>query len=286
MNNLDFKYLDLSCDYGACLWIKGRAINPEDLPISESLCQRINAFCEDYLNGPYEESDEWWENHREEKLKIAQLLQEELPHITARIFAYNNWKSIEMYVYEIEIIDGFERGANFWIGACKSENDKSDKFSYFDHVSDISGITLDEVFAFPYVSWFIEKYFEPSIQPYNDEYECNGFNWWGENYYTYDSVKVVIGDLKELIYLLQKKAFHMTKVIEWQDNVIRYGFDYIFLEKFNLYSEWRSLDKAGKYKFIENNCDIFINFYIRFINKMEKMMRDNSDCDLICFSGP
>lgn len=286
MENLNFKYLDLYCDYGACLWIEGGAVHPEKLPISESLCQRINAFCDDYFNALYEESDEWWENHEREEIEIAKLLQKELPTITVRVFSYNAWIPLEIYLYEIEITEGFENGANFLIGACKSEDNKNDKFGYSKHLSKTSGITLDEVFAFPYVFWFLEKYFEQSIQNNDDEYIYDEFNWWGENYYTYENVNKSLSEIKEIVFLLSNRKFHLKKVIEWKRNVIEYGFHDLFLRQFGFSSEWYNLDYNGKENFVEKYCGLYINFYTRFIHKMEKMMRDNPDCDLICFSGP
>lgn len=287
MKNLKFENLDLGCDYGACLWINGKAVKPEMLPISAMLCQRINEFEKDYyLNALDCESNEWWQKHSLEELEIAHILQKELPQYRVRLFTYNSWQPINRFLYKIDIIEGVENGSNYIINAVKSNNGKGYGIYNIEQngVSDISPITIDEDFFF-YAYWFLEKYFDKSIQG-RENTDCTDFEWWGDNYYTYSNTKNTLSDLKRIVFLLIKKDFKSSEVEEWKDKVLKHGFHYPFLHQFELYSKWNNLNDEEKIKFIEEYSFVYIDFYTRFIDKMEKMMIDNPECDLICFSGP
>ncbi|MBV6530363.1 hypothetical protein HT655_08885, partial [Ursidibacter maritimus] len=184
------EFLDLSCDYGACLWIKGAALDPKHLPIPEDLCKEIEVFEEDYTHNALNSSDNWLDEHFEKELEIAKKLQEALPKKIIRLWYYGQWVELEKCLYKIEIIEGFKSGGNFQISVSDKAEGLSGKYKGIKISTNV--ITLDETFAFPYIWCFLKDIpFDNELQNResyidengNEEPPEIGFYYWGVNYY-------------------------------------------------------------------------------------------------------
>lgn len=295
MNN--YKYLDVSSDYGACLWINGKAIDPKYLPISKNLLNRIEIFIEDYLFNALYKNEEYWDKHCLDEDNIAKQLQEELPDITVRIFAYNRWIEINKYLYRIDIIEGLKSGGNFTIFPI--ENALGIDGCYYRTKQDNKNhiITLDETFSFPFIFFFLKKYFDISIQNRKTELltDDNGdemdftpdevFYWWGCNYYSYDEIKIILKEIKKYSeYLISD--FENPELDEFKEYLIDNHFDSLFIQRFYPNLQWEELTKDEQNDFIKAHSYILVDFYQRLGEHFEKMMSSSSDCKFICFAGP
>ncbi|MBV6523979.1 hypothetical protein HT664_04410 [Ursidibacter maritimus] len=118
----------------------------------------------------------------------------------------------------------------------------------------------------------------------NEEPPEIGFYYWGVNYYSYESINHLLGELTQAIFLLQEN-FNNPRLSKLKD-YLRYDFDYLFLQKFYPRLDWELLSEADKDVFIQKHHYIISDFYDRFIQKMRKMMNDNPDSHLVYFAGP
>lgn len=294
---MNMKFLDVHNDYGACLWHNGRAIEPSSLDISDELCQRINLWLDRFseVGLLYDEpSDNWWEEYINDKIEIVKSLQKELPDVTVRVFHYVGFVELEKWLYQIEIIDGFESGGNFWIApTIQNESEDFGICFYVREHEKRNGITLDDTFSFPYIYFFLKPYFDFSIQGRKDSYLENGqviraeqgFYWWGNNYYAYENIRKMLGEIRGTIHLLINH-FDSSRLNEWKAFIRDEGFDYLFLSRFYPDLNWGSLSESEQNQFIKEHCYIFIDFYFRFIDKIELMMKNNPQYNLIYFAGP
>ncbi|OBW93084.1 hypothetical protein QV01_03060 [Gallibacterium genomosp. 3] len=271
--------LNISCDYGACLWIDGRAINPDQLPISNTLCEEIIEFIEDYSQLTFKNGDNKleWQQFFEREIIIAKKLKQELPDVQINIWKWNRWIELEKSLFQIEIIDEISYGPNFLIFPTSNQE-------YDSYKNKKMGITLDED-NFVYIYWFLLPYFDWSIQN-RDFYfiQDKEFDWYDDNYFIYNSIRKFLYDLKTIVTLLIDHP-HSNKLIKFKQNLKEYGF-YLFQQKFYPNMIWNDLSDNEKEDFINQHNYVFIDFYLRFIEKMEILMRDNPNEKFICFSGP
>ncbi len=186
--------------------------------------------------------------------------------------------------FKIKIIEGKCSGGYFYVFSCSKGEDPYE-ISYTD--KDI--FCLDETFSFPYVYFFLENYFDKSIQRKEifEDYiiEKEIFDWWDDNLFTYDSINAVLSEIDKAIYLLENdyenSELDKLKAFLIEDYyIVSVGDEngYIGVEP-----NW-SLEE--KQQFVNDNIHYLIDFYKRFIVRLEQMMRNSSDCDFICFSGP
>ena len=181
--------------------------------------------------------------------------------------------------FEVPIDEGFSGGATHKIfpvdkqgGAQKEE-----------------GITLDEDDAASFLCYFFNKYFDKNLRENvgRDEFETF-FNWWGENYYTLQSMRLMLEDMRETSLMLKvnyddpmlepiKERFSLYDITS-RENPVRER-----LWKLSL-SE-RKLEEAGE---IIDRLDIILDFYDRFTTRIEKMLSDAEleGWRLVCFYGP
>lgn len=114
----------------------------------------------------------------------------------------------------------------------------------------------------------------------------NGFEWYlTYNYYTYGSVKKILKDINDTIdaLLAGRETEYTAKLKE------KRGWDsYELLYTKNLSQEQIDEYNANRPKEDDTKAELIIDFYRRFVHRMEYMMKAGKEkgYDLIPFMGP
>lgn len=186
---------------------------------------------------------------------------------------YGEVKEAVWSVKQIYIAAGRDGGGTFWIiptysndRPYKKERDISDYDNY--------GISVDESFIYEFLIEFLDKHFDQSIQ--DKDHDIDGFDEYGVNLYSRESMRKIIEEIRETIILLQTD-FDNPKLGEIKKHFSPYTFS---LETSS------NLSKKKKNEIYRKNIDLAIDFYTRFADRIESMLIEKPDCDVISFAGP
>ena len=171
---------------------------------------------------------------------------------------------------QAEIMSGRAAGGNFWIvpyaSAGKDDGEEWLPGQY--------GISVEEDILHSYLSVFLYRYYDASVQD-REQYEEDGFDWYGGNRYRFEAVRRMLADIRETACLLQE------------------DFDDPRLEKIKKNFPWieyaeKSLNEMTPEELNEvkrKGLKKAVDFYERFCLCMENMMTVPG-CDTISFAGP
>ena len=138
-------------------------------------------------------------------------------------------------------------------------------------------ISIDEEEVFYHLYYFLNKYFDKDY-PYADArppYCEDEFEWSMEyNIYTYETIKKMLSEIEECAHLL-RTDFHNPKLDALKNKVC----DHPFAPE-NIPGDQQI--PAKKQELIAAVSD----FYERFVNRMQHMMENASEYELISFMGP
>ena len=173
---------------------------------------------------------------------------------------------------QVFICNGRDAGGTFWIVPINSDRDKDREIPFFDNF----GMAIDDYYIEEYLSEFLYRYFDPSIQKesyYPDS--GRGFDWYGVNLYTYESMKKMIADIRRAAGLLAS------------------DYDNPELDKIKAHFPWHpytdkhrdALTDAEMNELRKNGVPMAIDFYQRFVDRIEKMMA-LPGTNTISFAGP
>ena len=206
----------------------------------------------------------------------------------------------DIFKQEIGIVDGHDYSSYFWIMPVRVI-DYSDT-NCLDNVSEMKSaeISIEEDDVAQYLTPFLYKRFDEELEANKkrvDEYwiddngneqttQVSGFEWYlTYNFYTFESVKSILKDIRETIDALScgqetdytqklkiKRGFSSHKLIYAKD----------------LTEEQIEKHNANRPKEDNTSIDLIINFYNRFIYRMEYMMKVGKEkgFNLISFMGP
>lgn len=170
----------------------------------------------------------------------------------------------------VEIVNGRDGGGTFWIIGANSNEEKNASVPSLD----CFGISIYEHDVSQFLSEFLSKYFDPSVQK-REEYDEPGFDWYGINLYTFDSVRSMISDIKRVTEMIQ--------------------FDYDNPELNSIKSHWSCYPHTNKMisemtseeinEVRKQAVPIAVDFYKRFCKRLEQML-DVPGNDVISFAGP
>ena len=174
---------------------------------------------------------------------------------------------------QVFICNGRDAGGTFWIVPTNSDRDKDREIPFFSNF----GMSIDDYYVSEYLSEFLYRYYDPSIQEEEPYYPDmgRGFDWYGVNLYTYESMRQMITDIKHAAELLTN------------------DYDNPELDSIKKHLPWHS-DSGKKYdEFTEdeinelrkNGVPKAIDFYQRFVGRLEKMMA-LPGTNTISFAGP
>ena len=162
----------------------------------------------------------------------------------------------DIFKKEIGIVDGHDSSSYFWIMPVRVIDYKDS--ASLDCVAEMRSveISIEENDVGQYLTPFLYKYFDEELKANKKRRDVTGFEWYLEhNFFTYDSIRNILGDIKDTI-----EAF----------------------------SSGRETEYTKKLKETNTEIELIIDFYHRFIYRMEYMVCVGKEkgFDLISFMGP
>lgn len=191
-------------------------------------------------------------------------------------------KEIEDKDY-IEIIDGHNPSGYFWIMPVKQCKPKGPKLlGYMNNWEELREyeISIDESNVFAYLSYILFKHFDTKLEAnktrdMDDVDDINSFVWYLEyNFFTYEQIKEIIKDIKKVITLIDKADGKE----EFQEMIRK---EFPLKQWFNYYQK-----DFAEQLFSWYSINAVRDFYVRFCSKMEEMMNNCKETNLIVFMGP
>lgn len=134
--------------------------------------------------------------------------------------------------------------------------------------------SVDEAYIYEFLSVFLLEHYEAGLQ--DGFRDVEGFDWNGINLYSRESVLQILSEIKRTVDLLKTDFDHpeLTKI----------------KERFhpNTFSEntGNNLSEEEKNRLFSENRDLAVDFYTRFVNRIETVLAELPDCDVISFAGP
>lgn len=198
---------------------------------------------------------------------------------------------------EIGIVDGHDCTSYFWIQPARivdfSDTNDIDNVALMNSVE----ISIEEDDVDQFLTPFLYKHFNDNLEAnykrideYNSDEEhisyTKGFEWYlTHNFYTFDSIKNMLKDIKDTIEALSLgKDNEFTKKLKEK----RGSATHLLIYAKNLSDE--DIKEYNDNRPTEDNTEIelIIDFYNRFIYRMEYMMRvgEEKGYNLISFMGP
>ena len=162
----------------------------------------------------------------------------------------------DIFKEEIDIVDGHDSSSYFWIQPVRviDYTDTNDS----DNVAEMSSveISIEEWDVSHYLEVFLYKHFDDALKANMKRSDANGFEWnLTHNYFTFDSVRSILKDICDTIDALSSGGENEFTV-EIKGNSV--------------------------------GVDLIIDFYHRFIYRMEYMLKvvEENGYNLISFMGP
>lgn len=184
------------------------------------------------------------------------------------------------------IIEGHDGGACFWIQPVKCHSKKCFDWDAVEEC-EAAEISLDEEDIFGFLKYFFYKYFDRNLI-YNQqrmadwcgvEGKCEPaeFEWYlTHNFYTQKSIRRMLADISSIADQLENTGIH-TIPSEITENYSAWLIDADIHQKMN---------KEDNLQFINKHLSVVIDFYRRFVSRIEKMLDENPEWPLISIMGP
>ena len=173
---------------------------------------------------------------------------------------------------KVFICNGRDAGGTVWIVAFNNDKTADKKLPFCDNL----GMSIDDYNVSEYLSEFLYRYYNPDIQDEsNYTTDVRQFDWYGVNVYTYDSMRKMLNDIRRAAQLLvndydNPELSAVKEHFPW----------YQYTDK--------PRDKVSEEEMNElrkNEVPIAVDFYNRFIDRIEKMMK-LPGTNMISFAGP
>ena len=173
---------------------------------------------------------------------------------------------------QAKIVTGRDGGGTFWIIGY----DKDEKEELPVPRLDCFGISIDELDIDNYLYFFLNKYFDPQVQEKDPcDYGERTFDWYGGNLYTFDTMHLMLEDIKMVVNMI-KNDFSNPYLDQIKDNWPLF----MYTEK---YRDELSDEEINEIQLIHS--PIAIDFYERFCNRMENMLKIPGR-NMMSFAGP
>lgn len=205
-----------------------------------------------------------------------------------------------IYKKEIEIVDGHDGGSYFWIMPVRvydySDTNGFNMVAGFKHVE----MSIEEDDVSFYLTPFLNKYYDDELEAnknrvdyyWEDENgieQCKyvrGFEWYlTHNFYTYESINKILRDMRDTIDALQTGR-ETEYTIELKEKTSNIMFSLIDAESITI--ELINEYKAKRLTVDDPETEILVDFYQRFIYRMEYMVKIGQErgYNLISVMGP
>jgi len=203
----------------------------------------------------------------------------------------------DIFKKEIEIVDGHDCSSYFWIKPVKvidfSDTNGIDNIAEMENAE----ISIEEDDVDQYLTPFLYKYYDDELEAnkkrvdYHSDEDgqieyISGFEWYlTHNFYTYSSITNMLKDIKDTIDALSsgRKNEFTDKLKEKRGSAT-----YKLVYSKNLTEEQIKEYNDNRPKEDNTEAELIIDFYRRFIYRMEYMMKvgEEKGYNLISFMGP
>ena len=206
----------------------------------------------------------------------------------------------DIYKAEIGIVDGHDSSSCFWIMPVRViDYSNTDSMDCVDEMKS-SEISIEENDVDQYLTPFLYRYFDDELDANKMRIEdhwtdddgvehstpVRGFEWYlTYNYYTYESIQHILKDIQDTVEALStgRENEYTAKLREkrgWATYQLLYARD-LGEEQIKEYNDNRPTKD-------DTEISLIIDFYQRFIYRMEYMMRVGQEkgYNLISFMGP
>lgn len=192
----------------------------------------------------------------------------------------------DIYKKEIGIFDGHNSSSYFWIQPVRviDFSDTNDT----DNVAEMSSvkISIEEDDVDQYLTPFLYKYFDEELEANKKRSDACVFEWYlTHNFFTFDSVRDILRDINDTIDALSSgRENEYTLKLKMKRGTETYQLLYAK----NLTDEQIKEYNANRPKEDDTEVELVIDFYQRFIYRMEYMLRVGKEkgYNLISFMGP
>ncbi|MBQ6795578.1 MAG: hypothetical protein IJO83_05480 [Clostridia bacterium] len=192
----------------------------------------------------------------------------------------------DIFKKEIGIVDGHNSSSYFWIMPVRVID--YENTADLDSVAAMRSveISIEEDDVDQYLTPFLYKYFDEELEENKKRNGVSGFEWYLEhNYFTFDSIIHILKDIADTIdALTSERETEYTKKLK-----IKRGFATHQL----LYAKGMSEEEIAEYNATrptedDTETELIVDFYQRFIYRMEYMMKVGKEkgYNLISFMGP
>ena len=206
----------------------------------------------------------------------------------------------DIFKREIGIVDGHDSSSYFWIMPVRVVDDKNT--NGIDAVAEMKSveISIEEDDVSQYLTPFLFKYFDDELEANKKRVDSfweddagneqisyvSGFEWYlTHNFYSFDSITNILKDIINTI-----DALHSGKSNEFTEELKekRGTATYKLLYARDLSGEQIDEYNVNRPKKDNTETEVIVDFYRRFIYRMEYMMRVGKEkrYDLISFMGP
>lgn len=180
--------------------------------------------------------------------------------------------------FQIEIIEGHDPSSCFWFRPVILKETGKILWNEVVELEDEFSIEEDDVDCF--LSYFLYKYFDKELTYNRRRYEydtgyISDFEWYlTHNFYTYDKLKELLKEIDEIAALLEYD-YNNTQL-----DAIKKNFSNFYMRHQDDVNYINRDDTAKKHIFI------LIDFYRRFIKRINAMMENNKNTTVISIMGP
>jgi hypothetical protein len=172
----------------------------------------------------------------------------------------------DIFKKEIRVVDGHNRSSYFWIMPIRVVDDSDT--NELDNVAEMKslGISIEENDVADFLAPFLRKHFDDELEANQKRKYSSGFEWYlTYNYFTFESVQEILRDIGDTI-------------------------DALSFERENEFTAELNIKRCPDTELAEYEYGVghAIDFYQRFIYRMEYMMRVGKEngYDLISFLSP
>ncbi|MBR5438085.1 MAG: hypothetical protein IKV21_04120, partial [Clostridia bacterium] len=192
----------------------------------------------------------------------------------------------DIFERKIEIIDGHDSSSYFWIMPVKiiDYTDTND----LDNVAEMRGveISIEENNVEQYLLPFLYKHFDDELEANRHRKSVSSFQWYlTYNFFSFDSITAIINDIKDTIAVLSAgRDNEFTEKLKIKRGLSAHKL--IYAKNFS--KEEIDSYNANRPKVNDTETDLIIDFYRRFIYRMEYMLKvgEEKGYNLISFMGP
>lgn len=192
----------------------------------------------------------------------------------------------DIFKREIGIIDGHDSSSYFWIMPVRVID--YDDTANLDSVAEMRSaeISIEEDDVAQYLTPFLYNYFDEEIEENKKRKNVSGFEWYLEhNYFTYEQMAHILKDIAKTVEALALgRETEYTKKLKIKRGTATYQLLYAK----NLTEDEVATSNANRPAENDTEIGLIIDFYQRFVYRMEYMMRVGKEkgYNLISFMGP